>query len=141
MNCYEKVLCRSSYFVYYNKFKHTKGIIMEYREDIELPVDINTAIWICREAIAEVNWRVFANKSNYILCKELFPQITSCIWPVQIEITMSSLGKCKSKILLSGSIFGLGPIQYGHLRGQVGNLHNRILVCWHRSNPASDVDI
>ncbi|MET0557359.1 MAG: SHOCT domain-containing protein [Solirubrobacterales bacterium] len=31
-----------------------------------------------------------------------------------------------SQVLLSGSITGMGPVQKGHLRGQVGALRNKI---------------
>ena len=113
-------------------FKRDIGKYMKYDEQIDIPVSVEIGLTICREAVSELGWRVFTNGNNHITCKEICPEITSFVWPVQIEVVLTSIENDTCRIYLNGTIFGFGPIQYGHLRGQVGNLHNKILVYYNR---------
>lgn len=48
-------------------------------------------------------------------------------WPVQVEISLSAgSSSVLTKVVANGSNFGFGPIQKNHLKGQMGNLRNRI---------------
>ena len=68
------------------------------------------------------------------MVKEVSPQSTSFTWSAKIEIAIQENGRF-SEILLNGSITGLGPIQKGHLRGQLGALKNKITVGAQSVNP------
>jgi hypothetical protein len=58
-------------------------------------------------------------------------------WPAEVDVVLSSPNASQTTVLLSGSVFGFGPIQKGHLQGQLGNLRNRIeLIAQERSTRA-----
>lgn len=57
--------------------------------------------------------------------KEVSPQATSFTWAAKVEVLVKEDGDC-SQVWLNGSITGMGPVQKGHLRGQLGALKNKI---------------
>ena len=59
------------------------------------------------------------------MVKEVSPKATSFTWAAKVEIAIRESG-AGSEVLLNGSITGMGPVQKGHLRGQVGALRNKI---------------
>lgn len=76
--------------------------------------------------MADLGWRVLEQSEKRLVCKEVAPQGTSFTWAAQVEILLTGESSDTTKVTLKGSIFGLGPVQSGHLKGQVGNLRNRI---------------
>ena len=95
---------------------------------IDTNISAENAISICRKAIAEIGWRVLNQSENRIRCKEVAVSGVSFNWPAEVEIIISSSSPSSATIFLNGSIFGFGPIQKGHLQGQIGNLRNRIEI-------------
>jgi hypothetical protein len=79
----------------------------------------------CKDAAAELGWRIMEESDNYISCKEVVPQITSFTWPAKVDVHLHP-DQTQTQVILEGSIFGLGPIQSGHLRGQMGKFRNLI---------------
>lgn len=59
------------------------------------------------------------------MVKEVSPKTTSFTWAARVEILVEENGD-GSAIFLNGSITGMGPVQKGHLRGQLGALRNKI---------------
>jgi hypothetical protein len=98
-----------------------------YQVKFTVPLGIDDVMMVCKEAVASTGWRVTEAGNVRLKCKEVSVQSTSFTWPaeVMIELTTHETGTI---ITMNGSIFGFGPIQSGHLEGQVGNLRNRIEV-------------
>ena len=90
---------------------------------IQLTVD-ETKI-ACKNAIAQLGWRIMEEDENKIVCKEVSVQATSFNWPAEVAISLFE-DNDKTKIILNGSIMGFGPIQGNHLKGQVGRIRNLI---------------
>lgn len=95
-------------------------------DGLVLDVSLPDALTICRKVVAELGWRVLDQDRTRIRCKEVMVSATSFNWSAEVEIILSSLSQSQTTIYLNGSVFGLGPIQKGHLQGQMGNLRNRI---------------
>jgi hypothetical protein len=98
----------------------------KYREEFQLHTPLEDGMIVCREAVAGLGWRVLEQSEMRLVCKEVTPQGTSFTWAAQVEILLAGESADTTKVTLNGSIFGLGPIQSGHLKGQVGSLRNRI---------------
>ena len=98
----------------------------KHREEFDLYIPISEAVIACRKAVANLGWRVLEQSEKRLVCKEMTPQGTSFTWAAQVEIALTRESSDRTKVTLNGSIFGLGPIQSGHLKGQLGNLRNRI---------------
>lgn len=100
-------------------------------DKIETNVSAEEAMVCCRKAVAEIGWRIMNQSQNRIQCKEVAVSGLSFNWPAEVEINISSTAPSSSTIFLNGTIFGFGPIQRGHLQGQIGNLRNRIEITMH----------
>lgn len=98
-----------------------------HQERMLLPLGLEDVMVVCREAVASTGWRVTKAEKTRLSCKEVSVQSTSFTWPAEIMIDLSSNEK-GTRIIMNGSIFGIGPIQSGHLKGQMGNLRNRIEI-------------
>ena len=94
-------------------------------EEFYLEVSIDIVQVACKNSIAQLGWRIMEEHSNKIVCKEIAVQITSFTWPAEVAINIFD-NNGKTKILLDGSIFGFGPIQSNHLKGQMGRIRNLI---------------
>jgi hypothetical protein len=81
----------------------------------------------CQEAVAQLGWRILAQSQSSITCKEVASTVISFTWPAEIEVSWVSRGG-NTVVTFSGSIFGLGSVQSNHLKGQIGNLQNRITL-------------
>ena len=101
---------------------------------IDTEVSAENAISFCRKAVAEVGWRILDQSQNRIRCKEVAVSAISFNWPAEVEIIIFSNGPSSTTIFLNGSIFGFGPIQKGHLQGQIGSLKNRIEIIMQEVN-------
>ena len=88
----------------------------------------NEAILACKNATAQLGWRIMGDNTDSIICKEIASQATSFTWPAEVTINIIENGE-KTKIVLNGSIMGFGPIQSNHLRGQMGRTRNLIENC------------
>ena len=97
-------------------------------DEFYIQVPFDEAKLVCKNVIAQLGWRVMEDNSNKIVCKEVAIQWTSFNYPAEIAISLSDY-KEKTKIVLDGSIFGFGPIQSGHLQGQIGRIKNLIETC------------
>ncbi|MFW6173180.1 MAG: SHOCT domain-containing protein [Elusimicrobiota bacterium] len=94
----------------------------------QIPLNFSESFAIVKKAISGLGWRVLNQGTNFIVCKETTPKITSFTHAAKIEVYVHSNSLVLSYILLQGSIMGFGGIQRGHLQGQLGNLQNRIEV-------------
>lgn len=98
----------------------------KHQQEFDVNLSPDSTMIVCQEAVASLGWLVMDHSQTTMVCKEKAPQVTSFTWPVQIEILLASKSLGITRVTLKGSIFGIGPIQSGHLKGQVGNLRNRI---------------
>jgi len=95
----------------------------------------------CCEAIANLGWRIMEKNDTKIVCKEVSNVSAVAIlvtYPVNIDISISS-SKIGTQIVLKGSNFGFGPVQSGHVKGQVGNIRNRIELALNKTKPPESV--
>jgi hypothetical protein len=90
---------------------------------VDLPAD--AAEQACRRAISDLGWRLLEDDGRRLVVKEVSPKATSFTWAAKVEVVVEAAG-VGSEILLNGSITGMGPVQKGHLRGQLGALRNKI---------------
>jgi hypothetical protein len=91
---------------------------------------------IVRQAIADLGWRVLEDDGRRLVVKEVTPNSISFTWAAKIEVVISEEEDGFTEVALRGSIVGAGPVQSGHLRGQVGNLKNRIAAAGAAQAPA-----
>ena len=106
-------------------------------DSLVLQLPLADTLAICRRAVAELGWRVLDQSPTRVRCKEAAVSGMSFNWPAEVDIILSSHNPSQTSVLLNGSVFGLGPIQKGHLQGQMGNLRNRIeLAALDRSSKA-----
>jgi hypothetical protein len=106
-------------------------------DTLMLEVSSSDALAICRSVVADLGWRVMDQSPMNIRCKEVAVSAMSFNWPAEVDVVLSSPNASQTTVLLSGSVFGFGPIQKGHLQGQLGNLRNRIeLIAQERSTRA-----
>lgn len=111
----------------------------KYQEEFHVHLSLEDCMIACREAVAGLGWRVLEQSGKRLVCKELAPQGMSFTWAAQVETLLDGESPDKTRVTLKGSIFGLGPIQSGHLKGQVGNFRNRIeLASVKRSKAAGE---
>lgn len=82
---------------------------------------------MCQEAVAALGWRVLQRGEAFLVCKEVTHEVMRWwTFPAKVEILLTGESSDATRVILKGSNFGFGPIQSGHLQGQVGNLRNRI---------------
>jgi hypothetical protein len=81
----------------------------------------------CQQAAAQMGWRVLDQRCDYIRLKEVATAL-ACGSPVQIDVCLTQAAQATSVDIRGGSL-GFGPIQSGHVRGQVGAFVNRLQVC------------
>ena len=97
----------------------------KHRDTLELDLPAGAAEQACRRAISELGWRLLEDEGRRLVVKEVSPKVTSFTWAAKVEVVIKE-NSAGSEILLNGSITGMGPVQNGHLRGQLGALRNRI---------------
>lgn len=97
----------------------------KHQDNLRLEISADAAEQACRRAISEMGWRVLEDDGRRLVAKEITPQSINFTWSAKVEILIEEDGSV-SAIQLNGSITGMGPIQKGHLKGQVGALKNKI---------------
>ena len=100
----------------------------KHQVEAVLPHSVDDVAMACQEAVAQLGWRILDQSDSGLTCKEVLPQITSMTWPAKIEVEWRQEGS-KTRLTLNGSVMGFGPLQSGHLKGEMGNLQNRIQLC------------
>lgn len=108
----------------------------KHSEDLVLEVDVGQAVEICREAIAGLGWRVMKDEAGQLTVKEVTPTGMSFTNAAKVEVLVGKVQR-GTGVRLNGSITGMGPIQKGHLKGQLGALKNQIVVAAKASAPDS----
>lgn len=90
---------------------------------MDLPAD--AVEQACRSAISDIGWRLLEDDGRRFVVKEVSSKSTSFTWAAKVEVVIEEDGD-GSQVLLNGSITGMGPVQKGHLRGQLGALRNKV---------------
>jgi hypothetical protein len=102
-----------------------------HKDSFIIPIPIEQAMMICKEAVAATNWRVLEQGESHLKCKEVVTQATSFNWPAEVSIDLKSIEK-GTAVVMNGGISGWGPIQSSHLQGQMGNLRNRMELAFQK---------
>jgi hypothetical protein len=96
------------------------------QQSILVPLSLSATSLICRKAIAQMNWRMMEQSESQFVCKENVSLSVLLTYPVEIKMVLNSSGLSSTQIELKGKVFGLGPLQSGHLKGQMGKMINHI---------------
>ncbi len=99
-----------------------------HADEFILKVPFQEAVELCSEAVSGLGWEILEQTGPRIVCQEKMPEVTSFTWSAKVEIELSAHGQDATWIHLEGSIFGFGPLQSRHVKGQVGRLRNEIEV-------------
>ena len=99
----------------------------KHNEQLILEDELSLVFEACQQAIAQMGWRVLNRESNSIKFKEVMSQSTSFTNPCEIEVRLTESPQ-GTVVDVLGSNWGIGPIQSGHVEGQVGNFVNRLQV-------------
>lgn len=98
----------------------------KHLEDLVINVRKDKAYSFIREAITKIGYRIMSESENFISIKEAASfNMMKVTWSAQIDIYIQEDGET-TNITLDGSIFGFGPIQHGHIKGEVGRFANII---------------
>ncbi len=97
-----------------------------HSEEFTLQLSLGETMQACAEAVATLGWRVIEQSMTRLKCAEVKTQLVSFTWPVQVEIILKGEPSGGTRIMLSGSTFGLGSIRPGYLTEQVQNLRRAI---------------
>lgn len=106
-------------------------------DQVVLDLPLSESLLICRKVVVDLGWRVMEQTDNSIRCKEVAPHVVSFTWPAEVDIVLSSTSQSQTAIDMHAKIFGFGPVQKGHLQGQLGNLRNRIELSIQQATKAS----
>ena len=98
---------------------------------IELPLE--DVSWACRSAISSIGWNIKSVEPHRIVPKVGVGLTRN---PSKIEVLLSEEGETHTTVTLNGSIGGIGPLQKGHLNGEMNRLRNAIEVAAHNAGPA-----
>ncbi|MDP3114514.1 MAG: SHOCT domain-containing protein [Candidatus Cloacimonadaceae bacterium] len=109
----------------------------KHQVEFVIPLSLEDSSAACREAIAATGWRVMEQTETRFVCKEISPQSTSLTNPSKVEILLMRKSSNETNVVLNGSILGFGPFQSGHLKGQVGNIQNKIELFVKKTSPSS----
>lgn len=100
-------------------------LVSKHHDSLQLSLSAAASERACRSAISELGWRILEDEGLRIVTKEVTPQSINFTWAAKIEVLIEG-NDTESRVQLNGSITGMGPVQKGHIRGQVGALKNKI---------------
>jgi hypothetical protein len=78
-----------------------------------------------RLVASSFGWRVMLDELSRITIKEDLVNLTKGTWAAELAISVTPDGD-GAQMVVNGSIFGYGPIQKNHLKGQMGRFLNEI---------------
>jgi hypothetical protein len=88
-------------------------------EERRFAIEMSSLMTSIRKVASSFGWRVMVDEPSRITIKEEFANLTSGTWAAELAISVVPDGD-GSEMTINGSIFGYGPIQKNHLKGQVG---------------------
>ena len=94
-----------------------------HEETFQIPLPPEQAKGLCGQAIASLNLP-YSDLGYGYSCAESFQ--FGFTWPVTVTLIIDHGEPGQSRITVSGSNFGFGPIQKSHVRGKVVSLRQRI---------------
>lgn len=94
-------------------------------DEFSLDLPEEQASLACRSAIATVGWNIKSVEPHRIV-----PKVGVGITrnPSKIEVLLAQVDGSRTTVTLNGSIVGIGPLQSGHLKGEMNRLRNAIEV-------------
>lgn len=99
-----------------------------HRSELSVNLPQTASLAACREAIARLGWRVASQDELGVVCEEVLQGGLSFTSPVRVEIRLAGGTDGPTRVFLSASNFGFGPIQANHVRKQVQALGEQIEV-------------
>jgi len=100
--------------------------------DAEFPQPLPTVAAAYRQAIAGFGWQILEDRKSGVVCKEPTKPITSFTFAAKIDISWQQVDE-RTKVKLDGSIMGWGPLQLGHLKGEMGRLQTSVKLILQQS--------
>ena len=98
----------------------------KHSEAFAVSAAIHETLQACKEAVGQLGWGILeAGDGRMSIKEEGFANLNKGTWPAKVDIHLQSSG-VRTQIILEGSIFGFGPIQSDHLKGQMGRLRSLI---------------
>ena len=94
-------------------------------DEFTIEVPVQKGSFACLEAIATVGWNVTTAEPDRIVTKVGVGVTRN---PSKIEVVMSESGD-QTVVRLNGSIWGVGPLQKGHLTSEMKRLRDAIELC------------
>lgn len=101
-------------------------MVSKHRQSLHLDLEPSKAMTACRRAVSEMGWRVLEESEAGLVAKEEATTAIKFTWPAKIEVVLSPEEPGTSIELRA--VGGMGPIQAGHLKGQMGALQNKIIL-------------
>lgn len=112
----------------------------KYSDEFVIEFAAELVMAACCEVAANLGWRVMEQSDLRLVCKEVASQVSSFTSPAKIEIMCVPSTNSSTQVSLKCSNFGYGPIQSGHVKGQVGNIRNRIMVALNNHKTSAQID-
>lgn len=99
----------------------------KHEETFSVSLSLDDVLHVCREVVAELGMSIVEQRADGLKCKEAgLTNLSRSAWTATIDIAYVGRPDGATIISLRGSNFGFGPFQSSYVRGQVGNLRNRI---------------
>jgi hypothetical protein len=97
--------------------------VSSLRDEAFFPAPADAVMQAARRAVAEFGWRYKVLNRRSFVCRERFSM--GWTWPVRIRVTVGFDGT-GTGVLMTGWIFGVGPLPSHHLHIQLERLVHRI---------------
>ncbi|HEV2901370.1 MAG TPA: hypothetical protein VGX71_26715 [Pseudaminobacter sp.] len=96
-----------------------------HEEELMLQLSLAESLSACDRAASGSGWRVTARQATSIRCIETSQNAFGFTNPAQVTIALTETGD-STRVMLSASNFGFGPIQSKHVREQAKQLSRQI---------------
>ena len=97
----------------------------KFRDELHIPLPSDKAGAVVRQAVADCGWGIKEQGPGRVVARVGFGATRN---PSSIEVLTRDDQGAGSLVVLNGRILGVGPIQKGHLKAEVGKLANAIKV-------------
>jgi hypothetical protein len=97
----------------------------KHREEFSLPLPVPACLAACERAASSPGWRITERQAAGLVCLEASQAAFGFTNPATVSITLADAGGA-TRVTLSASNFGFGPMQSSHVREQAQRLRGQI---------------
>ena len=94
----------------------------KHRDEFSLPLTVQECLHLCNAAVRALGWSVVEQGGQYLACTEGAYRMGSITYPAKVQIHLAGDAPGFTRVIFDGSIFGIGPIQSGHLKQKMQQL-------------------